>query len=498
MIDAVSARHAVLAHEIDMAGPALSLTQQQRQMMTLAPQLRQSLEMLQMPVLELRAAILKEMSVNPTIDELKDPAEVVASATAPESDERHVTDEGLDFNPDVDAILRQDDEWRDYFLQGMENAPVNEDAEEKRQYMFDSVRQHVSLQNHLLEQLMLTDLPPEDREIAVTLIGNINDDGYFTGSLPDIVMISGRSEREILSILRVIQTFDPPGVGARTLRECLLQQLELVEDSPWEDEARLLIDKHLDRLGAHDEKYLCKVLNLSRDELAHVVALVRSLNPRPGRAFESENPEYVEPEVFVEREKGRFVAKVDNDLLPHIRISKHYRKLLEDKSVSSETKSYIRERIRAGAFLIRSIYQRQETIRKIAQEIVDAQTAFFEQGVEALRPMTMAEVATKVNVHETTVSRTVANKYMRTPIGIFEMKYFFTPGLKTKDGSSVSNRSVQDLIKRLVDAEDPTDPLSDQAIEAALSAQGINVARRTIAKYRGILKIPPSHERRRK
>jgi len=480
-----------------MAGPYLSLSQQQRQVMTLAPQLRQSLEMLQMPVLELRAALLKEMSVNPTIEDLKDPSEVMMSDAAPAVPEQHVKDESLDFNPDVDALLQQDDEWRDYFMQGMENAPSNEDAEEKRQYMFDSVRQHVSLQDHLMEQLTLTNLAPQDRELAITLIGNINDDGYFTGSLPDIVMITQRYEREVLEILKVIQSFDPPGVGSRTLRECLLQQLDLIEDSPWEDEARLVIDKYLEKLGAHDEKTLCKVLGLTREELAHVVSLIRSLNPRPGRSFESNSTEYVEPEVFVVKEKGRFVAKVDNDQLPHIRISKHYRTLLEDKSVSSETKSYIRERIRAGAFLIRSIYQRQETIRKIAQEIVDAQTAFLTQGVEALHPMTMAEVARKVGVHETTVSRTVANKYMRTPIGLFEMKYFFTPGLKTRDGATVSNKSVQDQIKRLVEAEDPTDPLSDQAIEAQLAKQGVTVARRTIAKYRGILKIPPSHERRR-
>ncbi len=480
-----------------MAGPYLSLSQQQRQVMTLAPQLRQSLEMLQMPVLELRAAILKEMAVNPTIEDLKDPVEVMLSDAMPVVPPQHVTDKGLDFSPDVDAILKQDDEWRDYFMQGMENAPSNDDAEEKRQYMFDSVKQHVSLQDHLVEQLTLTDLSPEDRELAINLIGNVNDDGYFTGSLPDIIMISGRSERDVVNVLKVIQSFDPPGVGSRTLRECLLQQLDLVEDSPWEDEARLVIDKYLEKLGAHDEKFLCKVLDLTRAELDHVTALIRCLNPRPGRSFESASTEYVEPEVFVTKEKGRFVAKVDNDQLPHIRISKHYRKLLEDKGVSGETKSYIRERIRAGAFLIRSIYQRQETIRKIAQEIVDAQTDFLTQGVEALHPMTMAEVALKVGVHETTVSRTVANKYMRTPLGLFEMKYFFTPGLKGKDGASISNKSVQDQIKRLVDAENPATPLSDQAIEEKLTAQGITVARRTIAKYRGILKIPPSHERRR-
>lgn len=480
-----------------MAGPYLSLSQQQRQVMTLAPQLRQSLEMLQMPVMELRAAILKEMAVNPTIDDVKDPTEALLSEVQPDPPQEHPTDEGLDFDPDVDAILRQDDEWRDYFLQGMENAPSNEDAEEKRQYLFDSIRQEDSLQDHLMKQLVLTEISPEDRELAVMLIGNINDDGYFTGSLPDIIMVTGRSEHEVVKVLKVIQSFDPPGVGARTLRECLLQQLTLVEDSPWEDEARLLIDKYLEKLGDRDESFLCKALALNRDELAHVIALVRSLNPRPGRAFESEVTEYVEPEVFVTWEKGRFVARVDNGQLPHIRISTHYRKLLEDENVSAETKSYIRERIRAGAFLIRSIHQRQETIRKIAQEIVDAQTEFLHKGIEALRPMTMAEVAKKVGVHETTVSRTVANKYMRTPVGLFEMKFFFTPGLKGKDGVAVSNKAVQDQIMRIVQAEDPTAPLSDQAIEEKLAEQGITVARRTIAKYRGILKIPPSHKRRR-
>ena len=465
--------------------------------MTLAPQLRQSLEMLQMPVLELRAAILKEMAVNPTIDDLKDPAEIMLSDALPVVPPHHASEQKLDFSPDVDALLQQDDEWRDYFMQGMENAPSTEDADEKRQYMFDSIRQKTSLQDHLLEQLTLVNLAPGDRELAITLIGNISDDGYFTGSLPDIIMISGHNESKVLSVLKVIQSFDPPGVGARTLRECLLQQLDLIEDSPWEDEARLVIDKYLEQLGAHDEKFLCKVLSLTRDELDHVTSLIRSLNPRPGRTFQEAETEDVEPEVFVVKEKGRFIAKVDNGQLPHIRISKHYRTLLEDKSVSAETKSYIRERIRAGAFLIRSIYQRQETIRKIAQEIIDAQTDFLTEGVESLRPMTMAEVAAKVGVHETTVSRTVANKYMRTPLGLFELKYFFTPGLKGKDGVSVSNKSVQDQIKRLVEAEDPAEPLSDQAIEEKLSGQGITVARRTIAKYRGILKIPPSHQRRR-
>jgi len=484
-----------------MPTPSFSMVQQQRQTMTMVPQLCQSLEMLQMPVLALRQAILKEMSINPAIEDVQSPNEVVTTNIEPPPPPAEEgggdTDKELDFNPDVDAILQQDDEWRDYFLQGMENAD-NDDDDEKRQHLYNSIRQTVSLQEHLLEQVPLTTLSPEDREIAVLLIGNISDDGYFTGSFPDLIMVTGKSKAELTAILNVIQTFDPPGVGARDLRECLMLQLNEVEDSPWEDEARLLIDRHLERLAARDEKFLCKELALTPDELQHVIALIRSFNPRPGRAFEPKETEYVEPEVFVVWEKGRYVAKVDGGLLPHIRISKHYKKLLSDPTVTAETKSYIRERIRAGAFLIKSIHQRQETIREIAQAIIDAQTAFLTDGISALRPLTMSEVARKVDKHETTVSRTVASKYISTPRGVFEMKYFFTAGLKTASGENVSNKSIQDKISQMIRAEDPSDPLSDKAIVDAFAKQGITIARRTVAKYRSILKIPATHERRRK
>jgi len=479
-----------------MVGPFLGMSQQQRQIMTLAPQLRQSLDMLQMPVLELRASIFKEMEQNPVIDGIKDPNEVLISDEEPEVAEKHVADEALNADPDVDTILRQDDQWRDYFMKGIENASSNDDADDKRQYILDSITKKPSLQENLLEQLTLVDLSESEREMAVMLIGNIGKDGYFSGSLPDLVMVSGMSEDEVLGVLRVVQSFEPAGIGATCLRECLMAQLNLVEDSPWEDEARILIDKYLPKLASHDENFLCNALKLNNDELQQVVKLIRCFNPRPGLQFESDTTEYVQPEVFVVRKEGKFVATVDSRQLPFIRISRHYRRLLEDKNVPAATKSYVRERIRAGAFLIRSIHQRQETIRKIAQEIVDAQTDFLLQGIKALHPMTMAAVAAKVGVHETTVSRTVANKYMKTPVGVFELKYFFTPGLKTSDGSTISNKSVQDIIYNLVSQEDPASPLSDQAIETELKEQGINVARRTISKYRGVLKIPASHRRR--
>ncbi len=481
-----------------MAGVTLSLVQQQRQTMTMVPQLRQSLELLQKPILELQQVLKAEMAVNPVIEEIVYPNEVPMSTILPEAAPKPVMEEGLDFNPDVDAILKQDDEWRDYFLQGMENASSNNEDEEKRQYFYDSIPQQVSLQEHLTKQLLLTSITEEDVTIAQLMIGYINDDGYFEGSIPDLIMVTGRSEQDLLKILKLIQSFDPVGIGARNLQECLLLQLNEVDDSPWEDEARLLIEKYLERLAAHDEKFLCKVLSLEPHELKRLIAFIRTFNPRPGRDYETTSPQqYVVPEVFIVRKHGKYVVELDNKLLPHIRISKHYRDMLGDPAVSAKDKSYIRERIRSAAFFINSKQQRQETIRKISQVIVDTQTAFFDKGVSALRPLTMSDVATKVGMHETTVSRTVSRKYIQTPRGVFELKYFFTTGLKTSDGGTISNKSIQDQIKQLVEAEDPSEPLSDQALEAMLTEKGLKVARRTIAKYRGILKIAPSHQRRR-
>ncbi len=480
-----------------MAATSLSLSQQQRQMMILAPQLRQSLEMLQLPMLELRAVIQKEMEQNPAIEDVRDPSEVSVEAEQPQPEKEGAAEEPLDFDAEFEAITRLDDAWRDYFLQGMENAPAAEDAEERRQYMLDSIRQPVSLQDHLLDQLPLADLDAEQTRNAEMIIGHIDEDGYFRTDLQTLAFQAGATVEQLEAVLRTVQEFHPPGIGARSLRECLLLQMRTLPPSPDRDLAKQVVEDHLDALAANHRREILKALRTDAERLDRAVGVIRSLDPRPGRAFSPEAIEYVEPEVIVRKVDGRYVVQVDDDNLPHIRISSHYRRLLEDSAVAAEVKSYIRERIRAGVFLIKSIHQRQRTIFRIASEIVAAQQEFLEKGVAHLRPMTMAAVAAKVGVHETTVSRTVANKYMRTPGGLFEMKYFFTPGLKTDAGPTISNRTVQDKIAQKVGAEDPANPLSDQAIQEALQKEGIRVARRTVAKYRMMLKIPPSHLRRR-
>ncbi|MBQ7190953.1 MAG: RNA polymerase factor sigma-54 [Kiritimatiellae bacterium] len=513
-----------------MSAPGFTLAQQQRQIQTIAPQLRQSLEMLQKPILELRQSVYHEMARNPLLEEMVDPAETRESDGQHQEDEQSISDYGqdydreidgredpyelqhgmsleenesrdqeqeLNFDPDDATMLNQDDEFRDYSLQGMENGVDLEDQSEKRQYLFDSLRQPVSLQEHLLTQLSYLSLPEEDFLLARMLVENIGNDGYFSGSLPDIEMVTSRSEKEVLRVLSIIQQFDPPGVGARTVRECLLLQLHARDPSPLRDSAIRLVDQHLELLARHDTSALCAELKVSREELARIQEMIRSLDPRPGLQFSATNTVYVEPEVTVVRERdGRYVAHVENDRIPQIHISEKYRQLLDDPGTSAETKKYVRDRLHAALFLIQSIEQRQETIRKIAQTIVDTQKDFWTKGIRELRPMTMVDVAKQVGVHETTVSRTVANKYMRTPVGVFLMKFFFSTGLKASTGGTVSNKSVQDMVAALVRAEDRDKPLSDQDIAEKLKEKGIECARRTVAKYRDILKIPSSSKRR--
>ncbi len=465
--------------------------------MVLAPQLRQSLEMLQLPMLELRAVIQQEMETNPTIEDVTDPHEISMDAERPPATPSAQEDGPLDFDKDIDGLVKLDEEWRDYFLQGRENTPHSEAAEERRQFLLDSMKQPVSLQDHLLDQISLTELSAPDKQLAETLIGNLNDDGYFIGNLEELASQMGCNPHHLHDILAVIQDFHPTGVGARDVRECLLLQLDALGEGTQVQLARKIVDRHLDDLAARRHKAIAKELDVALEVVQDAEKFIRALDPRPGRIFAPELSEYVTPEVVVQRVNGRYTVLLDDDQLPHVRISAHYRQLLQDPGTTAEVKSYIRERIRAGAFLIKSIHQRQRTIRRIASEIVDAQQDFLDQGIAHLRPMTMSEVATKVGVHETTVSRTVANKYMTTPRGVFEMKFFFTPGLRTADGSSVSNKTVQDRIAKLVAEESPADPFSDQAIQEKLEQAGIHVARRTVAKYRIVLKIPPSHQRRR-
>lgn len=494
-----------------MSATGLNLTQNMRLTQTLAPQMRQSLRMLQMTALELRAELRHELEMNPVIEEVVGKMERTMSTELPvEHASGAISERELDFNPDGEqarSTLACDDADRDYYLQNMENfhatsesGSVDPDAQTRRQALFDRQVKRETLQEHLRAQISCSDIPEEDQELAEFLVDYIDDNGYFKESLPDIQMVKQTTEARIVGVLRKIQKFDPVGCGGRDAREVLLAQMEKLDDSPWEDEVRLLIERHLEDAAAHREVRIYKDLNITASEYSKVLAELRKLDLMPGRGFSpsADASIYVRPEVFVRQTAdGSWKATVTDRDLPQIRISKHYLAMLEDPDCATETKNYIRERIRAAEARIEALAKRQDTIQRIAQAIVDAQTNVFEQRtMAALRPLTMEQIAQETDVHNTTVSRTVCDKYMSTPFGVVEMRKFFTAGLSTESGESISNEAVRNRLRELINAEDKAFPLSDDSLSEMLKKEGINVARRTVTKYRDKLGIPGIAARR--
>ena len=477
-----------------MANPYLSQIQSQKQLQILAPQLRQSLELLQVPILELRALIEQEIQQNPTLDELPSENNTQLEMEPGKGGEKDEPDGELDFSKEFEVLAKLDDEWRDYFKQTYSTGPQRENEEEKYQFMIDSLSISESLQEHLLSQLAFTGLSEEDRRIGELIIGSIDEDGFLALELDDLALSTGYQSARLEDVLLLIQTFDPIGVGARSLSECLLLQIRrLGMEESLEAEVAA---HHLNLLGSKKYPDLARLLHVEVSEVSRIAEFIGTLEPKPGRRFSSESATYVSPEIAIKMIDGAYQPIMNNDALPRLRISNHYRKLMDEKSTTKEVKKYIHDKVQAGAFLIKSIDQRQQTIRRIAEEIIAVQTPFFDEGVSKLKPLTMSEVADKIGVHETTVSRAIANKYMQTPQGVYDMKYFFTPGFKSADGESMSNKAIKDAIAQLVANEPPTKPLSDQAMVNQLKEKGIKVARRTIAKYREELQILPSHLRK--
>jgi RNA polymerase sigma-54 factor len=457
--------------------------------MVLAPQLRQSLELLQAPMLELRALVRQEMEQNPTLEE--QPEEVEQIEIEPAANE---IAEEAGIRDEFEKLARLDEEWRDYFNQNQVSPRHSSEEAARRQYFLDSLSQPISLQQHLMNQLALAGLSEADARLCELLIGSIGEDGYLSTPIEELAATTGHDAADLERMLAAVQEFDPIGVGARDLRECLLIQLRRLGKG--DSLAAAIVRDHLADLGARRFADIARALKCEIEAVQEAARLIATLEPKPGRVFAADAPSYVTPEVIVQKVDGEYVVILNNDQIPRLHISDHYRRLMNDENTADEVKAYIREKVRAGLFLIKSINQRQQTIYNIAKEIVAVQRDFLDHGVARLRPLTMAQVAQILGIHETTVSRAIANKYMQTPRGTFEMKYFFTPGYVTADGEAVSNKAVKDAIARLVEEEDPANPLSDQEMARRLAEQGFNVARRTVAKYREELKILPSHLRK--
>ena len=469
---------------------------QQRQSLALqqvlSPQLQQSLLILQTPLLELRNLVQQEMETNPVLEELpEDPGANERSESEAAADEN--------FRDEFEKLASLDEEWRDYMAQSassnFDGRRRSKDADEKRQFLFDSIPVHETLQQNLIAQLNQTVLEAGDRKAAELIIGNIDDDGFLQSTPQEMALNTGIPQDDFERGRELIQTFYPAGVGARDLRECLLIQLRR-QGKEHSLEYRI-VSEHMDDLGRHRFPEIARRMAISVEDVQRAADNIARLNPRPGQVFAAAPQNYVLPDVIVEKVDGEYQISFNNEQIPHLRISNLYKDIIASGDAqSSDVKDYIRDKIRSGKFLIRSIHQRQQTIMNIAQQIVSRQCDFLEHGPSHLKPMTMAEVAETVGVHETTVSRAVSGKYMATPQGVFEMKYFFTGGYQTATGESLSNTSVKQAVLDLVKHESGSSPLSDHEIVEILSERGIPIARRTVAKYRSELNILPSHMRR--
>jgi len=453
----------------------------------LAPQLQQSLLILQAPLLELRNLVQQEMETNPVLEELPDP---------PKSEEENEPEAAADenFKEEFDKLAKLDEEWRDYMAQSGSYTARSQEAEDKRQFFFDSIPTQETLQQHLMAQLNQTALSAHDRKTAELIIGNIDDNGFLQTKPEEMALNTGIPKEDFEHMLTLIQSFYPPGVGARDLRECLMIQLKR-EGRQNSLEHRIVAD-HMQDLGKRRFPEIARRMGITVEQVQKCANNIAQLDPRPGAIFAAAPQNYVLPDVTVEKINGEYQVILNGEQIPHLRISNTYKDIMSRDGNGSEVKDYIREKIRSGKFLIKSIHQRQQTISNIAHQIVKRQREFFERGTSQLKPMTMVQVADAVGVHETTVSRAISGKYMATPQGVFEMKYFFTPGYQTASGDSMSNTSVKEAILDLVGDENGSAPLSDKEIVEILSKRGIPIARRTVAKYRTELNILPSNMRR--
>lgn len=461
------------------------LHQAQTQKLSIGPQMQQSLHILQAPTLELRQIVQQEIEVNPVL-ELEAPEISLEDAHVEDPEEPD----------DLAALSQLDEEWREYWAQNRAlNNNRRSDDQERWQFLMDSIVAPTTLQEHLIGQLRVAELDdPRVVEQVEFLIGNLDDNGFLNTPIDDLSLHHSIPIDDLRKAKAVLQSFDPVGVGTEDLRECLLVQLERLGKK--HSLAHRLVDQYLDDLANKRYPLLARRLSVPVEQISRAADFISTLDPRPAQRFAPSQNNYVTPDIIAERQDGGWAAVMNNDDLPHLRISSSYKDLLSQPASNNDVRSYIREKIRSGKFLIRSIHQRQQTIQKIASEILKHQTEFLEKGTSHLRPLNMATVADEVGVHETTVSRAIAGKYMATPHGVFELKFFFSHGVKTESGEDLSNTSVKNAIADLIKSEPKHKPLSDDKLAKLLDQQGIKVARRTVAKYRESLNILPSHLRK--
>jgi RNA polymerase sigma-54 factor len=486
----------------------LNISQKLGQIMIMTPQLQQAIKLLQLNHLELNAEITEWMIQNPLLDltPLPDSAEAAA--------ENSMADPGYDQTPETvvpesdqfaevaresEEKIREEFDWENYLGEYSSSPSTSlgmgsHETPEETPSFETFIASRTSLTDHLIWQWRFVAKTQQEYQLGEAIIGNLDDDGYLKATLEEIATLTGASVDVISETIQRFQELDPAGIAARDLSECLLLQLARLglENSP----ASEICLHHLKLLEKKDLTTLCKVLKCEREEAQAAVELVRSLDPKPGRAYAQNDPIYVTPDVYVTKVGDEYVINLNEDGLPKLRFNKAYRRMLTDKNSSEETKKYLSEKLKGAAFLIRSIHQRQRTIYRVTESVFKFQRDFLEKGVEHLKPLVLRDVAEDLGFHESTISRVTANKYVDTPRGVFELKYFFDSPINRFQGDSLSSESVKNRIKNIIGGEDPSKPLSDQKIVEILQGSNINIARRTVAKYREILGLGSSAERK--
>ncbi|WP_286233580.1 RNA polymerase factor sigma-54 [Thalassotalea sediminis] len=489
------------------------------QQLTMTPQLQQAIKLLQLSTLDLQQEIQEALESNPLLevdesasssdDNQPDNLEEAFSAKTNDETINNTSDGSEDSTPTVDEIstteamdksdipeeLNIDTTWDESYSAGVSNtgaAPASDD------FVYQGETTD-SIQDHLRWQMKLTPFSETDEAIAMAIIDAIDDAGYLTVTTEEILESVGVDDvelDEVEAVLKRINMFDPIGVGARSIAECLTIQLnQFDKDTPWVNESKIVINEYIDLLGNRDYRQIMRKTRLKEDQLREVIRLIQSLDPRPGDSVIQSDDQYVIPDVSVEKKNGRWVVELNPDTAPKLAVNQQYASMARSMKNSNDSQ-FIRSNLQEAKWFIKSLESRNDTLLKVSNCIVQRQQGFFEHGPEAMRPMVLNDIAEAVDMHESTISRVTTQKYMHTPRGIFELKYFFSSHVSTENGGECSSTAIRALIKKLVAAEVPAKPLSDSKMAELLAEQGINVARRTIAKYRESLSIPPSNQRK--
>ncbi|MCX0587639.1 RNA polymerase factor sigma-54 [Escherichia coli] len=471
-------------------GLQLRLSQQ----LAMTPQLQQAIRLLQLSTLELQQELQQALESNPLLEQIDTHEEIDTRET--QDSETLDTADALE-QKEMPEELPLDASWDTIYTAGTPSGTSGDYIDDELPVYQGETTQ--TLQDYLMWQVELTPFSDTDRAIATSIVDAVDDTGYLTVPLEDILESMGDEEidiDEVEAVLKRIQRFDPVGVAAKDLRDCLLIQLsQFDKTTPWLEEARLIISDHLDLLANHDFRTLMRVTRLKEDVLKEAVNLIQSLDPRPGQSIQTGEPEYVIPDVLVRKHNGHWTVELNSDSIPRLQINQHYASMCNNARNDGDSQ-FIRSNLQDAKWLIKSLESRNDTLLRVSRCIVEQQQAFFEQGEEYMKPMVLADIAQAVEMHESTISRVTTQKYLHSPRGIFELKYFFSSHVNTEGGGEASSTAIRVLVKKLIAAENPAKPLSDSKLTSLLSEQGIMVARRTVAKYRESLSIPPSNQRK--